>query len=292
MDGNEKQPMTHDVSARLAWESQAPWSFRTVWDEEHLGSWEQKRERMGSICSSCHASDFIDTYLLTADLVNLQYNEIRRNFVYWTNKLTDNGVIDRLEADGEFYSDPVLNGWDEVPEKMMYHSWHHEGRRFRHGAEMMGADYTQWHGLWELQHNLAEMMEWAADHGDAEAEEWVNNNHPSKFVPYALYDIPGSAWGISSKNNTTPFVYSYPDYWERIKSNVEAAYDHGLLSEAQWDLWMERYENRDHYLGLEYKDDPEVNKLWDMYKERNDIDTKAFKEQAVGLKLPGKPFTE
>lgn len=292
MDGNEKQPMTHDVSARLALESQAPWSFRTVWDEENLGGWEQKRERMQSICTSCHAPDFVDTYLLTADLVNLQYNEMRRYFVYWTNKLTGSGIIDRLKAEGEYYSDPVLNGWDEIPEIMMYHSWHHEGRRFRHGAVMMGADYTQWHGIWDMQHNIVEMLEWAADHGDKEAEEWVNNNHPSKFVPYALYDIPGSAWGIYTKANTTPFVYSYPDYWERIKSNVETAYSQGLLSQKQWDLWMERYENRDHYLGLKYQDNPEVNKLWDMYKERNAIDTKAFTEQAVGLKLPGKPFTE
>ncbi|MCK5033308.1 MAG: cytochrome C, partial [Calditrichia bacterium] len=88
MDGNETQPMTHDVSARLGWESQSPWSYRTVWDEENLGSWEDKRGRMEAICASCHAPDFYETYLLTADLVNLQYNEIRRYFVYWTKKLT------------------------------------------------------------------------------------------------------------------------------------------------------------------------------------------------------------
>jgi len=290
MDGNEKQPMTHNVSDRLAVESQAPWSFRTVWDEENSGDWKVKRERMTSICTSCHAPDFVDMYMLTADLVNLQYNEMRRNFVYWTKKLTATGVIDRLQADGKFYSDPVLNGWDETPEKMMYYTWHHEGRRFRHGAEMMGADYTQWHGIWEMQHDMAEMLAWAAEHGDKEAEEWVNCNHPSKFIPYALYDIPGNEWGIPTKLNTTPFVYSYPDYWDRVKSNVEAAWKHGLLTDAQWDLWMERYDNRDYYLGLQFKDDPKVNELWEMYKERNRIDTEAFNEQAIGLKLPGKPF--
>jgi hydroxylamine dehydrogenase len=290
MDGNEKQPMTHNVSARLATESQAPWSFRTVWDEEGLGSWEVKRKRMESICNSCHAPDFVDTYLLTADLVNLQYNEIRRFFVYWTKKLTANGQIDRLKVEGKCYSDPVLNGWDELPEDKMYYAWHHEGRRFRHGAQMMGADYTQWHGIWEVQLDMVEMITWAAEHGDKEAEDWVNSNDPVKFAPYAMYDIPGSAWGISAKANTTPFVYTYDDYWDRIKANVETAYNNDLLSKDQWNLWMERYENKEHYLGLKYE--AAVDSTWNFYKDRNDIDTEAFKKQAVNLELPSKPFYE
>jgi hypothetical protein len=28
--------------------------------------------------------------------------------------------------------------------------WHHEGRRARHGAAMMGPDYTWWHGIYEV----------------------------------------------------------------------------------------------------------------------------------------------
>lgn len=287
MDGNKIQPMTHNVSARLAWESQAPWSFRTVWDEENLGDWKMKRSRMETVCKSCHAPDFVQMYFLTADLVNLQYNEIRRTFVYWTKKLTKDGIIDRLQADGKFYSDPVLNGWDEVPEELMYDSWHHEGRRFRHGAEMMGADYTQWHGIWEIQYNLAHLINWAAEHGDSEAKEWVDSNHPSKMVPYALYDVPGNAWGINTMVNTTPFVYNnYPDYWDRIYQNVKTAYEKELLSEKQWQLWLERYENKEHYLGTKY----DVDSVFNIYKMRNDIDTEAFKKQAVELELPGAPF--
>ncbi len=289
MDGNETQPTTHNVSARLAWESQSPWSFRTVWSEEELGDWRMKRQRMEAICHSCHAPDFVEVYMLTADLVNLQYNELRRTFVYWTNKLTENGTIDRLEVDGTFYSDPVLNGWDEVPEQMMYNSWHHEGRRFRHGAIMMGADFTQWHGIWDLQENINEMLTWAAERGDDEAAAWVESNYPTKWVPYALYDIPGNAWGISVLVNTTPFVYNrYPDYWERVYRNVETAYQAGLLSEEQWEVWLERYEKRGHYLGTDY----EADSLFEFYKQRNAMDTEAFQRQAVQLKLPGAPFWE
>ena len=289
MDGNETQPMTHNVSARLAWESQMTWSFRTVWSEEKLGTWQDKRERMEAICKSCHAPDFVEMYLLTADLVNLQYNEIRRQFVYWTKKLTANGMIKRLQADGKFYSNPVLNGWDELPEEKMYYAWHHEGRRFRFGAEMMGADYTQWHGIWEIQEDLGEVITWAAEHGDKEAQKWVKSTHPSKFITYALYDVPGTAWGINVKANTTPFVYNnYPDYWDRIYKNVEAAYKQGLLSKKQWDFWLERYENKEHYLGTKYKADS----TWNFYKERNDYDLARMKEQVIDFKLPGKPFYE
>jgi hypothetical protein len=287
MDGNETQPMTHNVSARLAWESQAPWSYRTVWDEENLGDWEMKRSRMSAICQSCHAPDFVDMYLLTADLVNLQYNEIRRTFVYWTKKLTDNGMISRLEADGKFYSNPVLNGWDEKPEELMYYAWHHEGRRFRSGALMMGADYTQWHGIWDLQEDLNELLTWAAERGDAEAKQWVESNHPSKWAPYRLYDVPGNAWGINPLANTTPFLYNnYPDYWDRIYANVKAAFEAGLLSEDQWQFWLKRYENKEYYLGTMFNADSVFN----FYKQRDAIDAKAMNEQVIQLKLPGAPF--
>ena len=48
---------------------------------------------------------------------------------------------------------------DDVPmnEEMDYvffEIWHHEGRRARHGASMMGPDYVQWHGFYELSRNF------------------------------------------------------------------------------------------------------------------------------------------
>jgi hypothetical protein len=40
------------------------------------------------------------------------------------------------------FSDPIDWTWFEI--------WHHEGRRARHGASMMGPDYTHWHGTYEV----------------------------------------------------------------------------------------------------------------------------------------------
>jgi len=281
---------SHNVSARLAWESQAPWSFRTVWFDEKLGDWQAKRKRMTGVCLNCHGSKFVNMYMLNADLTNLQYNEIRRAFVYWNKKYTKEGIVDRIKMGDKFYSNPVINGWDEKPEHLMYDSWHHEGRRFRHGAEMMGADYTNWHGVWELQHNLMEMIEYGAEHGDAEAKAIADNNSPTKFMTYKIYDVPGNEWGISVEKYRTPVLYKIiPNYWEKVKANVEAAYKGGMLSKDQWDLWMERYNNRDHYLGTKY---PE-SKIFKDYKERFKKDMKNLKEKAIGLKLPTPaPFTE
>ena len=290
MDAAPGVKATHNVSARLAWESQAPWSFRTVWFQEKLGDWKAKRKRMTSVCLNCHAREFVDMYMLIADLTNLQYNEIRRQFVYWNKKYTKEGIIKRTKLNGKFYSNPVINGWDEKPEHIMYDSWHHEGRRFRHGAEMMGADYTNWHGVWELQHNLMEMIEYGARHGDEEAKKLFENTSPTKYMTYKIYDIPGNEWGISTEKYKTPVLYKLiPDYWEKVKANVEYAYKQGLLTKAQWDLWMERYKNKDHYLGTKYP----ANPIFKAYKERLKKDMATLKKQGIKLNLPSKtPYEE
>ena len=40
--------------------------------------------------------------------------------------------------------------FDEPIEWTYFYLWHHEGRRARHGAAMMGPDYVQWHGFYEV----------------------------------------------------------------------------------------------------------------------------------------------
>jgi len=134
-----------------------------------------------------------------------------------------------------------------------------------------------------------EVIKWAAEHGDAEAKQIVRSTSPSKFTTYTLYDIPGSAWGISATVNTTPYLYNnYPDYWDRVFANVEAAFNQGLLSKDQWNMWQERYENKEHYLGLKYTAD--VDSTWNFYKERHIKDLENMNKQVVDFKLPGKPF--
>jgi hypothetical protein len=40
--------------------------------------------------------------------------------------------------------------FDDKIEWTFFELWHHEGRRARHGVSMMGPDYTQWHGFYEV----------------------------------------------------------------------------------------------------------------------------------------------
>jgi hypothetical protein len=49
--------------------------------------------------------------------------------------------------------DEVLNPnapFEHEVQWVFWELWHHEGRRARHGASMMGPDYTHWHGMYEV----------------------------------------------------------------------------------------------------------------------------------------------
>lgn len=288
MDAAPGVKATHNVSERLAWEAQAPWSYRTIWYEEELGSWVDKEERMKTVCKSCHAPNFIEDHFLAYDLVNLQYNEIRRAFLYWTKLYEEKGLIKVLKdktLDGKTkqFSNTVLNaGWYTTASELMYNSWHHEGRRFRMGSAMAAADYVQWHGIWELQHNLQEMIAWGAEHGVEEAKKIYESSSVTKFFPYKLYDLPGSIYSIVTPEQfDVPALYQIiPDYWEKVKANVEQAYKKGFLTKAKFDRWMERYNNKDKYLGKKYGKHP----IFEAYKKRYD--------KELNLKDPNTPLSK
>jgi len=189
--------------------------------------------------------------MLTADLVNLQYNQIWEATISWMNLLGKYGVMETKEF-GNLTSWPK-EGYDQEIEQTAYRNWHHEGRRFRHGAEMMGADYTQWHGIWELQENLVKIIEYGAGKGVPEAVEWMRRRDPEKFLLYPLFDVPGNTWGPSAMAYRGEMPMDrIPGYWEKIRENVRTAYEKGVLTEEQWRLWEELYENRDEEIGRVY----------------------------------------
>jgi hypothetical protein len=274
---------THNVSDRLSWESQAPFSVRT---QEYWGglSWQEKRQRMEGVCYQCHAQSFVNRYLLTADLVNLQYNQIWEATINWMKLLREQNVIktDVFEFEGNSLTAWPKEGYDEEQEHVAYKNWHHEGRRFRHGSEMMGADYTQWHGIWELQENLAKIIQYGAEHGVPEAKKWLNSKDPNKFMKlYPLYDIPGGSWGPSTMalRGNMP-MDRIPDYWETIYANVKAASEKGVLTQKQWELYNDLYTNREVETGRQF----ELPELHEDFMENLKIDLKQlYKQQKVEL---------
>jgi hypothetical protein len=292
MDAAPGLPSTHDVGERMAWETQSPYTIRTT---EAWGgglTWQEKRKNLETVCQQCHAPPFIERYLLVGDLSALQYNEIYREGKRWLNTMNDAGII--LTPGFEGLAPFTVAGYDEEPEEISYHIWHHEGRRYRHGALMMGADYTQWHGIWDLQHDLVHIIRYGAEHGLPEAEAWVASDDPNKFWLYPFYDVPGSAWGIDtiafrkSDEHTTKVMMNridLDDYWDRAFSNVEAAYNQGVLSDKQWELVQELYDNREVENGNVFDLPPD----FDVHVAGLAADAEATKSQVIELELPGAP---
>jgi hypothetical protein len=59
-------------------------------------------------------------------------------------------IMKKLTEAGKINATP----FDEEIDWTYFYLWHHEGRRARNGASMMGPDYTQWHGFYEVAHRF------------------------------------------------------------------------------------------------------------------------------------------
>ncbi len=109
---------------------------RTV---SRIVTWDERRERMKGVCLNCHNDTYVDNFYKQFDDLVVLYNE---KFAVPAKKF-----IDDLAADGVI--DPMAPFEKEV-QWVFWELWHHEGRRARHGASMMGPDYTHWHGMYEV----------------------------------------------------------------------------------------------------------------------------------------------
>ena len=135
---------THDVGTRLYWELQ-PKKSVPLWKgpdevdfvieripDEALA--EEGRAGMKKVCYQCHSSQWADNYLAEFDKVVADYNMLWEYTDSLLAQAYDEGLIGRE------------NPLDETPEIMHYLVWHHDGRRWRMGASMMGPDWTHWNG--------------------------------------------------------------------------------------------------------------------------------------------------
>ncbi|MFQ6042505.1 MAG: T9SS type A sorting domain-containing protein [Candidatus Poribacteria bacterium] len=89
---------------------------------------------MKKVCYQCHSRQWADNYLEEFDTVVKDYNML------W--EYTDNLLNQAYEEELISKDNPL----DETPEIMHYLVWHHDGRRWRMGASMMGPDWTHWNG--------------------------------------------------------------------------------------------------------------------------------------------------
>jgi len=130
---------THDVGERLTW-----FLFSSV--SERRPSWQDNMVRMQTVCGECHNSVFIEDFYTGADAATERVND-------WVLESRD--IIKPLQENDLLTSAP----FDEPIDFTFFNLWHHWGRTAKFGTWMQGADYVQWHGAYEVLHDLAELRE-------------------------------------------------------------------------------------------------------------------------------------
>jgi hydroxylamine dehydrogenase len=110
--------------------------------------WQDERQKMKNICSSCHGDSWINDFYNGFDKAVEEYNEVYfKPAKAKLDELYDKGLLDKTKF------------FDERLEVEYYELWHHEGRRARMGAMMMAPDYAWWHGFYECKLRFANFME-------------------------------------------------------------------------------------------------------------------------------------
>ena len=207
MSATRSQDVTHDVGERISWTLRPAISTKlnmVVFDDlskmdvpegqpvpkvgdERKGSdgktrkvtqvltWQDRRERMQEVCTSCHASGQVTGFYQQFDnLVDLYNDKFAKPAaaimaeLYKANKLTAAQMDEKLE-------------WT------YYELWHHEGRRARHGAAMSGPDYAWWHGIYDVAKNFYL-------HFIPEVKEAAGEQLGKELIDKYVYSQPGHRW--------------------------------------------------------------------------------------------------
>lgn len=142
MSATTDMPVTHDVGMRISWNNRPVVSIRPEVSDAKMGlaganiPWQVRRENMKKVCISCHSNPWVENWYIQYDSLIKLYNK----------KFAEPGK--KLYAAAKPLLKPVKFG--NKLDFIWFELWHHEGRRARHGASMMGPDYTHWHGTYEV----------------------------------------------------------------------------------------------------------------------------------------------
>ena len=162
------QAITHDIGMRISWNNRPPVSVRPEVSDKKMGlvgadvNWQVRRNNMQDVCSNCHQKQWIDNFYIQYDgLINLYNSKFG----------TPGKELDALAKAAKELPVPFTHDTDWA----WWELWHHEGRRARHGASMMGPDYTHWHGTYDVAKTfythyvpaIKELVEEARHSGDA-----------------------------------------------------------------------------------------------------------------------------
>ncbi|MCF7730359.1 MAG: hypothetical protein K9N23_01675 [Akkermansiaceae bacterium] len=146
MSATKDQPVTHDVGMRISWNNRPAISVRPEVSDAKMGlpgkdvPWEKRRANMENVCITCHNINMVGAFYKQYDaLIDLYHDKFAKP------------GLSLMEAAAPLLSKP---GFSNKIDFTWFELWHHEGRRARHGASMMGPDYTHWHGTYEVARNF------------------------------------------------------------------------------------------------------------------------------------------
>jgi hydroxylamine dehydrogenase len=133
--------------------------------------WQDERQKMKNICSSCHGDAWINDFYDGFDKAVEEYNEVYfKPAKAKLDELYEKGLLDKTKF------------FDERLEVEYYELWHHEGRRARMGAMMMAPDYAWWHGFYECKLRFAnEYMEEANHLIETGQKAYVYPDLPQRY---------------------------------------------------------------------------------------------------------------
>jgi formate-dependent nitrite reductase cytochrome c552 subunit len=198
MSATREQGVTHNVGDRIAW------TLRPI-VSKHKDNWEQKREAMSDVCGACHTDTFADGHFYQFDAAVRLYNE---KFAIPAKAIMDK-VKERglLERPASFSNEIEWEFWE---------LWHHEGRRARHGAAMMGPDYTWWHGFYDVAHNFYFKFIPSAEHfGDAEVNALIDELiYQDPMHDWVNKDTASLKAGINDGTFQQRFAHMFEKYVE------------------------------------------------------------------------------
>ena len=146
MSATKNLPLTHDVGQRISWTLRPPVSEKidaaAIKAGNEVKPWQDRRKDMKDVCTSCHGPGWVDNWYTQYDnAVELYNDKFGRPSTELFQMARSSGLLT-----------PTM--FDDELEFTYFFLWHHEGRRARHGVAMMGPDYTQWHGFFEVAHRF------------------------------------------------------------------------------------------------------------------------------------------
>ncbi len=189
MSATRELPVTHNVGLRIKWNNRPVISTLAHETDKKWGlksaavTGEMRKRNMKKVCISCHNENFADNFYIQYEgLIDLYTEKFAKPGLKLFGKATE--VLKAVKGDRyAAFAQMIDFTWFEI--------WHHEGRRARHGASMMGPDYTHWHGTYEV------------------AKHWYG-----KYIP-ELWDVIE----LGKKNNARKLAVELETMLEEVLNN-------------------------------------------------------------------------